>query len=62
MAAISLATLGFSAIQTLTFSISVQCSKVVLFGGKGKPVAKFIAKAHFRNKVKDKNHHCPGIN
>ena len=44
IAAISFATLGFSAIQTLTFSISVQRSKVVLFGGKGKRLSKFMQK------------------
>jgi hypothetical protein len=42
--AISFATLGFSAMQTLTLSISVQSSKVVHFSGKGKPVVKFMQK------------------
>ena len=44
MAAISLATLGFSAIQTLTFSVSIPGSKVVHFTLNGKPLTKIISK------------------
>jgi len=46
--AISFATLGFSAMQTLTLSISVQSSKVVHFNGKGKPVVKLMNRRYHK--------------